>query len=235
MLNFGLYQIISSTSAKLCTSPQAAWFQKSRCFLAQASPDDAAFMNNWKHIPSFNGWCIGVLRSKMWTGNCTRSFSTEWGLPKSAGLCLWMSTRVKDVDVFKSSARSLVLSDSLRGYLVSSCLLLFCLPDVLIFCNLQSGSEHAQQLRAPHAAKFARQHHTRDHRRSYGQNGPWWQIITPECRANDQSCTCKWLMTHVCCKKTHTEFDYRRGKPPAQPFGKRRARDINDWRVETQR
>ena len=122
-----------------------------------------------------------------------------------------LSTRVNDVDVFKSSERNLVLSHSLHGYLVYSCLLLCCLPDFLMFCDLKCGSEHAQELRAPDAAKFVRQHHTRGHRRSYGQNGPWWQfitVITPVCRANAHL----QMIDDTCLLQQDTEFNYRLGE-----------------------
>ena len=172
---------------------------------------------------------------KMWTGN-TRSFSTEWGLPKSAGLCPWMSTRVNDVDVFKSSERNLVLSHSLHGYLVYSCLLFMLsswFPDLLqsyvwIWTCSRAGSPRRSKIRktAPHA---------------WPQAIIWaeWTLVTSgdssSLRCAEQTRS-KWLMTHVCCNKIQNliiglgNLPLNHSAESAEP-----SRDINDWRVEVKK
>lgn len=165
----------------------------------------------------------------MWTGNCTRSFSTEWGLPKSAGLCPWMSTRVNDVDVFKSSERNLVLSHSLHGYLVYSCLLLlsswfFAILSVDLNM-LKSWEPPTQQNSQDSATRVA----TGDH---MGRMDPG-DSSSLRCAEQTRS---KWLMTHVCCNKIQNliiglgNLPLNHSAESAEPN-----RDINDWRVEVKK
>ena len=174
--------------------------------------------------PSFNKWCIGVLRTKCGQETAQGpSLQSEDFLSQQVYAlgCLHEWMMLMCLNLLNETWFCLILCTDILSTLVCFC----CLPDFLIFCNLKCGSEHAQELRAPDAAKFARERHTRGHRRSYGQNGPWWQFITPVCRANAQQ-----MIDDTCLLQQDTEFDYRLGKPSAQPFGrKRRAQSWYQW------
>ena len=128
--------------------------------------------------PSFNKWCIGVLRTKCGQETAQGpSLQSEDFLSQQvyAPGCLHEWMMLMWLNLLNETWFCLILCMDILSTLVC---FLCCLPDFLIFCNLKCGSEHAQELGAPDAAKFARQRHTRGHRRSYGQNGPWWHLVT---------------------------------------------------------